>query len=417
MPVQSLYLANIGPFDEIEFVFDPHVNMFIGPNNSGKSSVLWALGDITVFPFSFPEKLLRQTQEARFRARLAGDTDEMLEGQLPIWSYEEHWPRERWEEFVAFLEMIGYSKFIPALRWSTDFRSPGPKTAQQKDTEDNPELSRRMALVSEDASLVSDETVIQAIIELHYRSFVKEQPVFRDIVDRIGQMATAITAGFPIEFVGVDEDDNGFYPQFQTIDGPVPLNSLSQGTQSIIQWLAHLLIGYATYYDYPEDLAERPGILIIDEIDAHLHPSWQRRIIPTLTSHFPNLQIFCSTHSPLMVAGLRTGQVQRLQRDENGRVTVSCNEVDITGWTADEILRYWLGVSDPTDEKAAEDLERLQFLQLQKDLSSAEARELEQLRRTISQDLVQGPMSTQLAHFVDVLRQVHADAPANPADT
>ena len=60
----------------------------------------------------------------------------------------------------------------------------------------------------------------------------------------------------------------------------------------MIQWLAQLLIGYAEFYDYPVDLAERPGILIIDEIDAHLHPSWQRRIIPTLIKHLPNLQIF-----------------------------------------------------------------------------------------------------------------------------
>ena len=56
------------------------------------------------------------------------------------------------------------------------------------------------------------------------------------------------------------------------------------------------------------DLTEKPGILIVDEIDVHLHPSWQRRIIPALTKNFPNLQIFCSTHSPLMLAGLGEGR-------------------------------------------------------------------------------------------------------------
>ena len=108
----------------------------------------------------------------------------------------------------------------------------------------------------------------------------------------------------------------------------MPLNVLSQGTQSIIQMLAHLLIGYAEYYDYPVDLEDKPGILIIDEIDAHLHPSWQRRIIPTLTKHFPELQIFCSTHSPLMLAGSKEGQVQLLTRDDHGKVVVSKNETD-----------------------------------------------------------------------------------------
>ena len=60
-----------------------------------------------------------------------------------------------------------------------------------------------------------------------------------------------------------------------------------------------MLISYAKYYGYPSNLAEQPGIMIIDEIDAHLHPTAQQRIIPTLRRHFPQMQIFCSTHSPL----------------------------------------------------------------------------------------------------------------------
>ena len=75
------------------------------------------------------------------------------------------------------------------------------------------------------------------------------------------------------------QDDEGLYPEVSTPNGPMPVNFLSQGTQSIIQWLAHFLFGYAEYYDFPEDLESNPAILMIDEIDAHLHPSWQRRII------------------------------------------------------------------------------------------------------------------------------------------
>ena len=112
----------------------------------------------------------------------------------------------------------------------------------------------------------------------------------RNVVEKVTSLASEITDGFPIKFRGVEDDDGGLYPEFSTPDGDLPLNVLSQGTQSIIQCLAHFLFGYAEYYDFPPDLEEKPGILIIDEIDAHLHPSWQRRIIPTLTKHFPNLQ-------------------------------------------------------------------------------------------------------------------------------
>ena len=185
----------------------------------------------------------------------------------------------------------------------------------------------------------------------------------------------------------------------------MPLNTMSQGTQSIVQWLAHLLIGYAAYYDFPKNLEEKPGVLIIDEIDAHLHPSWQRRIIPALTNNFPNLQIFCSTHSPLMLAGLKAGQVHLLQRDESNKVTVSRNEEDIAGWSADEILRSFLGVPDPTDQETVDQLERLRELRRKRDLSPEESEELESLRDAVSEDLLSGPIAAQMERFAQALER------------
>ena len=163
-----------------------------------------------------------------------------------------------------------------------------------------PDIRKRFALISSaDPISVNDEDVIQKIIELDYLAYRQDRPAVRGIVKSLGRIASDITEGFPIEFRGVGQDQNGLFVEFETPDGVVPLNVLSQGTQSIVQWLARFLIGYAEYYDFPPDLDTKPGILIIDEIDAHLHPSWQRRIIPALIRHFPNLQIFCSTHSPL----------------------------------------------------------------------------------------------------------------------
>ena len=122
----------------------------------------------------------------------------------------------------------------------------------------------------------------------------------------------------------------------------------------MIQCVAHLTIGYGEYCEFSADLEEKPGILLTDEIDAHLHPSWQQRIIPTLIRHFPKLQVFCSTHSPLMLAGLEAGQVQLLRRGEDGKVSVSRNESDIAGWSADEILRNFLEVPTPNGRDSSE---------------------------------------------------------------
>jgi hypothetical protein len=163
-----------------------------------------------------------------------------------------------------------------------------------------------------------------------------------------------------MQFLRVAEDQEGLFPQFSTPDGDVPFNVLSQGTQSVMQWLTFVLAGYAKYYGYPTNLAAQPGVVIIDEIDAHLHPAAQRRVIPALQRHFPRLQIFCSTHSPLMLAGLKTRQMQLFQRDARGKVTLSRNETDIVGWSVDEILHGLLGVEHPT---ALETERRLRHLQ------------------------------------------------------
>ncbi len=313
MPLKRLRLTNLGPFDEIEFDLDEHVNVFTGPNNSGKSTALTALGELVVYPFLMPSKLLR-TETSEFRIEL-GDGGETLEGRFPIDGKDE----QQFNEFVGLMTAVGYSSFVPAIRHSTDFRAEASTVPQRSDELGDEmlhemeqlhkryeELGKRAKLIETDALSISDEAVVQKIIELDYRAYRRDEPSIRGIVDRTAAIASEVTEGYPIRFVRVDEDEDGLFPQFETPDGHLPLNVLSQGTQSLIQWLARLLIGMAEYYGYPEDIEQRRGVLIIDEIDAHLHPSWQRRIIPALTKHFPNLQIFCSTHSPLMLAGLKS---------------------------------------------------------------------------------------------------------------
>ena len=446
MPISSLSFKNVGPFDEVEFDFDPQVNVFTGPNNSGKTTALWVLGGILVFPFGVPKKLFTRDEPAEFTLRVNGSMDKSLDGQLPIVPYvafpwrtpdeDRFWNESRWSHCVDVMKTVGFTKFIPALRHSTDFRSPGPRVPDDGDEEEStvraarrsdnirtrrltdamtrrlrsltrgdPELQKRHSLISSDASLVSDEAVIQKIVELDYRSYLRNKKEFRAIIDQIGQMASEITEGFVIQFSGVDEDADGFFPEFETVDGTLPLNTLSQGTQSVVQWLAHVLISYAEYYDFPDNLRDFPGVLIVDEIDAHLHPSWQRRVIPTLTSHLPNLQVFCSTHSPLMLAGLKAGQVQLLHRDCEGKIVVTTNDEDIVGWTADEILRSFLEIPSPTDLETVRHLNRLEELDSKEVLTVEEQEELDRVRQVVGRDLLNGPVSGLLERFAEDLRR------------
>ena len=409
MPIAKFRLANAGPFDDLTFEFDERVNIFVGPNNSGKSTALLALAEATVYPFEFPDKFLKDPAN---HWEITLDNGSEFFGELPV-NIEEQLG------WVGLLPAIGFSTFVPSLRQSTDHRSKGPSinAAGQKPDENssrvrrrNPtELRKRERLMPADPALISDELVIQEMVDLDYAAYRRSQPQIHRLLKKVAEVASEITEGYPLEFQRIGEDDRGLFPEFRTIDGDIPLNVLSQGTQSIIQWLARFLFSYAQYYEYPENLPQKPAILIVDEIDAHLHPSWQRRIIPALTANFPNLQLFCSTHSPLMLSGLKEGQLQLLKRDADGKVTVSSNWRDMAGWTAEEILRSVLEVRDTMDLTTASEIDRMGELTVKQTLTETEQAELAELQQKVGEVLPGGPASSHVEFFLRYLKEVYSE--------
>ncbi len=148
MPILDLSVWNIGPFDKVKFRFDKRVNVFVGPNNCGKSTILAALGDITVYPFAFPQKLIRKRPaKFAFSYQLDGSERKRASGQFPIGGpsmEKEYWTPPRWKAWVKFLEALEYSMFVPALRQSSDFRADAPmETPMAKQDEDTYILAPR----------------------------------------------------------------------------------------------------------------------------------------------------------------------------------------------------------------------------------------------------------------------------------
>lgn len=87
-------------------------------------------------------------------------------------------------------------------------------------------------------------------------------------------------------------------------------NELSDGYRNVVAIAADLAIKAAMLNP---QLAERaleltPGVVLIDELDLHLHPKWQRRVIGDLRRTFPMLQFICTTHSPFLIQSLRSGE-------------------------------------------------------------------------------------------------------------
>ena len=85
---------------------------------------------------------------------------------------------------------------------------------------------------------------------------------------------------------------------------PVPFAALSDGIRALLGWVGDLLAHLAAQYPAPAALTTAPAVVMVDEVDLHLHPEWQRQLLPLLARTFPKLQFLVTTHSPLVVGSV-----------------------------------------------------------------------------------------------------------------
>jgi energy-coupling factor transporter ATP-binding protein EcfA2 len=126
-------------------------------------------------------------------------------------------------------------------------------------------------------------------------------------------------------------------PEFLTPYGWVGINDLGLGYRSTIAWIVDLAVRlFRRYPDSPDPLAE-PAIVLVDEIDLHLHTRWQRTIMDFLTERFPNTQFIVTAHSPLVVQAAQNANIVLLRR-EGDRVIIDNDPEIIQNWRVDQVL-------------------------------------------------------------------------------
>lgn len=136
-------------------------------------------------------------------------------------------------------------------------------------------------------------------------------------------------------------------------DNPIPIQKASQGTSSVIAMFG-LIYEFlkSLRQDSNVEVRKRAGIVVIDEVDAHLHPSWQQKIVGLLRDRFPRVQFIITAHNPIVVAGCLEDEVSVLRRNsENGFSLVQFPN-DFVGWEMDAIYRTVFGIENPDDSFA-----------------------------------------------------------------
>jgi predicted ATP-binding protein involved in virulence len=138
---------------------------------------------------------------------------------------------------------------------------------------------------------------------------------------------------------------------------------LPDGLKSIISWIADLLmrmdrIKWAT----DVEVLDRNFILFLDEIDVHLHPAWQRKVLPAVQKLFKNAQIFVSTHSPFVVGSVDGAWVHKLVLDEKGNSQAQPPKLSEDGESYRYILREVFDIDKDFGPGTEADLERFNEL-------------------------------------------------------
>ena len=174
------------------------------------------------------------------------------------------------------------------------------------------------------------------------------------------------------------DDPDAYIVEFKTPYGWVPFRSLGYGYQSTITWLCDFAARlFQRYPDAANPLA-MPAICLVDEIDLHLHPVWQRKIASHLLKVFPGTQFIVTAHSPLVVQSVEDANLAVLRR-EGDHVVIDQSVQGVSSWRIDQILASDLFGVPLRSESVERELEKRKELLGRNRLKPAERKELARL--------------------------------------
>jgi energy-coupling factor transporter ATP-binding protein EcfA2 len=250
-------------------------------------------------------------------------------------------------------------------------------------------VGRLTSLFREDASLIES---IQWLKEIYTRSLEKRP----EAVEMMRLVLMLIDDGLLPDGMTVERfDSDGLWVRQHGTT--LPLRALSDGYRNVVALVLDLVSKLQDCYDQlpiasvdGHCVIELPGIVLIDEIDAHLHVGWQQRVGFWLKSRFPKVQFIVATHSPFICHAADSNGLIRLPGPgDEGQVEQVPEEVYYTvvnGTIDDAVVTELFGLDHPYSEAAGSLRARVTELEakdLQKEISETEVAELWDLRQRL----------------------------------
>ena len=386
--IKRVRLENIGPFDDQSFDLTPGWNILFGDNGVGKSNFLKAVA------VGLCGESAKAYADRMVKIKTAGGTTNPS-GTITIEAVTDINGEKRDKTFVTRIFKSDFGGDMSARPprplesegWLAVGFPPMRIISWKREQIDQPSIVNRPAPPDLLPLIVGEsdprlDSLKSWLIDLDNR-------INRDLKNKVAdsrslrlrkdffEVIAALTPKVEIDFGAIGEDGKAVL--VKTADGLVPIEAVSQGTSSLMGWVGVLLRRLFDLYGSAEKPREQHALVLIDEIDAHMHPEWQRQLIPKIRELFPNLQVIATTHSPLLVPSLNPNEIIRLRREPGAKgITVDVPRYDLREFPTNQILTSPLFDVDTTLPPAlAEALERYKNLAAKDELTEDEKIDLE----------------------------------------
>lgn len=297
---------------------DQRVYTFIGANGVGKTKTLEALFQVFFFSNALVEKSLQDIDVIYLKFRKLNKI--YYQGDIPALDNS---------TFIPYIfvknSLFNLKHSLPVLFLGAQSRGAIQENKNQHSSLDTLEVRRKNYISSITNKMEKDFGSINmdSSIEQWFVTLAQSSNPYQKKEDN---------RGFEIESVIkiLHEIDNRIDPEFLEISGggrvslkiegqKRELSQLSSGFSSIVKIIQAIVSGYG-YFTNETNIQKVKGIVLIDEIESHLHLTWQANIIPLLKNIFPNTTFYITTHSSVVLSQLHEGEAYKLYRDSDGIV-------------------------------------------------------------------------------------------------
>lgn len=196
---------------------------------------------------------------------------------------------------------------------------------------------------------------------------------------------------------------------FDMQGGRVPLSHLSEGYRTIVATTVDIMREMLRYWP---DLESAQGIVLLDEVETHLHPRWKMRIMRLLRRAMPRVTFIATTHDPLCLRGMNDGEVAVLHRDTRSRISLARDLPRVTGLSVQQLLTSeYFGLFSTEDPRFEAQLASYTALANKADRSESEEQDLSSQREAAMEKLVPGatPEERVVYQAINSLLREHAE--------